>query len=100
MTARRCSEPVQVGQHAPIDLFFEKEARRWNHRYLSRTYQQRRNFVLSTVFEELSTGRMNQAAEYRALDFGCGAGVFVEALSRMGIRVTGVDRSQAMLEAA
>ena len=43
---------------------------------------------------------MNQAAEYRALDFGCGAGVFVEALSRMGIRVTGVDHSQAMLEAA
>lgn len=100
MTARPSSEPVQVGQDAPIDLFFEKEAPRWIHRYLSRTYQQRRNLVLSTVFGELSTRRMNRAVEYRALDFGCGAGVFVEALSTMGIRVTGVDRSPAMIEAA
>lgn len=100
MTARLSFEPVQVGQDAPIDLFFEKEAPRWIHRYLSRTYQERRNLVLSAVLAELSTARMNRAAEYRALDFGCGAGVFVEALSRMGIRVTGVDRSPAMIEVA
>lgn len=99
MTARPSSLPVQVGQNAPIDLFFEKEARGWTNRYLSRTYQQRRNLVLSVVFEELSKTRKKRA-EYRALDFGCGAGVFVGALSTMGISVTGVDRSRAMIEAA
>jgi 2-polyprenyl-3-methyl-5-hydroxy-6-metoxy-1,4-benzoquinol methylase len=100
MTAHSSPEPVQVGQHAPIDLFFAKEAPRWTNRYLTRTYQQRRNLVLSTVLDELSSGRTDRAAEYRALDFGCGAGVFVEALSIQGIRVTGVDRSRAMIEAA
>ncbi|HEU5231785.1 MAG TPA: methyltransferase domain-containing protein [Terriglobales bacterium] len=100
MTARPSSEPVQVGQHPPTDLFFEKQAPRWPNRYLSRTYLQRRNLVLSTVVEELSTRRVDRSAEYRALDFGCGAGVFVGALSALGIRVTGVDRSRAMIEAA
>ena len=100
MTTRPSPEPLHVGQDAPMDLFFEEEAPRWANRYLSHTYQQRRNLVLSTVLEELSTVKMNRATEYRALDFGCGAGVFVEALSTMGIRVTGVDRSRAMIEAA
>lgn len=83
----------------PLDLFFEKEAPQWSSRYLSRTYQQRRNLVLSIVGEELSKSK-NSPEECTALDFGCGAGILVEDLSKMGIKATGVDRSRAMIEAA
>jgi len=38
--------------------------------------------------------------DFAALDFGCGGGVLVEDLSHLGIRVTGVDRSRAMIDAA
>jgi 2-polyprenyl-3-methyl-5-hydroxy-6-metoxy-1,4-benzoquinol methylase len=82
-----------------LNQFFEKEASQSNDRFLSRTHRQRRDLVLSIVANELSRLKRTPA-QCTALDFGCGAGVFVEALSRMGIRVTGVDRSQAMIEAA
>ena len=82
-----------------LDQFFEKEAFQSNDRFLSRTHRQRQNLVLSIVANELSRLKRTPA-QCTALDFGCGAGVFVENLSKMGIRVTGVDRSQAMIEAA
>ena len=80
------------------DLFFAREATQKS-RYLTRTYQQRRNLVLSLVGDELSY-RQKIPTQCTALDFGCGAGVMVKELSRMGINVTAVDRSRAMIEAA
>ncbi len=81
------------------DIFFEKEAAFWWDRYASRTYQQRRKLVLDVIRRELGN-ESNRVPSFRALDFGCGAGVMVEDLSNMGISVVGVDRSQPMIDAA
>ncbi len=81
------------------DLFFEKQAAFWSDRYASRSYQQRRELVLNIIRRELGN-ESNSLSSFRALDFGCGAGVLVEDLSNMGISVVGVDRSQPMIEAA
>lgn len=100
MRVRHSPVVAQIDRSSlPVDLFFEREAPQWSSRYLSRTYQERRNLVLSIIAEDLSK-RKNTGAECTALDFGCGAGVLVEDLSRMGIKATGVDRSPSMIEAA
>ena len=84
---------------SPTDRFFEQEASQGIARYRSRTYQQRRNLVLTIVADELSKLKRSPA-QCTALDFGCGTGVLAEDLCKMGISVTGVDRSRAMIEAA
>jgi SAM-dependent methyltransferase len=44
--------------------------------------------------------RFNQPLGKKALDFGCGGGLFCEELLAMGFEVTGYDSSEALVKAA
>ena len=77
--------------------FFDSQAREWDARYQSRTYRERRELLLKIITRELL--RIDgPRREIDVLDFGCGGGVLLKDLVQLGIRVTGVDSSSAMIE--
>jgi len=79
--------------------FFSKQADAWADRYQSPTYQQRRPIVGKNIRKEVL--RLNRPAmTIKLLDFGCGSGVIAKDAAALGLQVTGVDNSQAMIDAA
>lgn len=79
--------------------FFDLQATTWADRYESATYKQRRQLVGELVRREV--GRLKRPAKtIKLLDFGCGSGVLLEDAARFGLQVSGVDTSQAMVDAA
>lgn len=79
--------------------FFSKQADSWADRYRSPTYQQRRQFVGETIRKEVL--KLNRPAiAINVLDFGCGSGVIARDAAALGLHVTAVDNSQAMIDAA
>ena len=79
--------------------FFERQALAWVDRYYTPSYQQRRQLVTDILGKEvLKLDR--QASKIKLLDFGCGSGVFLGVAASLGLQVTGVDNSKAMIEAA
>ena len=82
-----------------VNTFFTAQAEKWDARYESRTYRQRRELVRQVITKELHRlGRKPEAIE--VLDFGCGGGVLLKDLLELGVGVTGVDTSRAMIEKA
>jgi len=79
--------------------FFSKQAAASLDRYQSPTYQQRRQIVGETIRKEVL--KLNRPAKtIKLLDFGCGSGVIAKDAATLGLQVTGVDNSQAMIDAA
>ena len=82
-----------------VDTFFTAQADKWDARYESRTYRQRRELVRRVITKELHRlGGKPEAIE--VLDFGCGGGVLLKDLLELGVGVTGVDTSRAMIQKA
>jgi SAM-dependent methyltransferase len=72
--------------------FFDAEAGQWNERY-SLDPRFRRRFEKITGLLD----RMIPAATGRALDVGCGTGIFSQYLARKGWNVTAIDGSPEMI---
>ena len=73
--------------------YHETLAAGWSGRYASGGFKRRAAFFRSEVLPRLApTGDW--------LDVGCGSGVFSRMLAQAGARVTGIDGSPAMIEAA
>ena len=82
-----------------LAAFFDREAQTWDERYEARTYTERRELVARVVRREL--GKCNRPLqEINILDFGCGSGVLVREMRKLGATITGVDSSKPMIDAA
>ena len=75
--------------------FFDTEAAEWSERY-ARDPRFRRRFEKITGFLD----RMLPGHAGRALDVGCGTGIFSQFLMRKGWMVTAIDASPDMIQAA
>jgi 2-polyprenyl-6-hydroxyphenyl methylase/3-demethylubiquinone-9 3-methyltransferase len=73
--------------------FHDRLASTWDDRYLTRGFRRRAAFFESEVLPYIPT-----AGAW--LDAGCGTGYFSRMLSDRGMKVTGVDASRSMIEAA
>ena len=75
-----------------MNRFFDVEAKGWSSKYdTSPVFQERILNVLRWIDERpIRAGK--------ALDFGCGSGVFLAELMKRGYEDTGVDASQKMLD--
>lgn len=81
------------------DLFFSQQSATWADRYRSPSYAQRRQLIAEIVRKEVL--RLNRPAPtIKLLDFGSGSGVILRDSAELGLQVTGVDNSQAMIDAA
>src|SRR5438067_1342170 len=90
---------VSSQSEALAQSFFEGEAARWADRYQSPTYRQRRQLVRGIVKHEALRAN-HHARTLTLLDFGCGAGILLKDAADLGLSVTGVDTSKAMIDAA
>jgi ubiquinone/menaquinone biosynthesis C-methylase UbiE len=73
--------------------FHDRLASSWDDKYLARGFRRRAAF-----FEREVSPYITKAGAW--LDAGCGTGYFSRMLSDKGIKVTGVDASSSMIEAA
>jgi len=73
--------------------YHETLAAGWSGRYASGGFRRRAEFFRAEVLPRLAP-----AGDW--LDVGCGSGVFSRMLAEAGARVTGLDGSPAMIEAA
>ena len=77
-----------------MSLFGEGYARHYDGFYLEKDYSAECNMLEEAIF------RFSSNRPKALLDVGCGTGGHALELAERGYRVTGVDRSQAMLDAA
>ncbi len=77
--------------------YFDTRAASWSGQYNADPRFVRRQ---SRIMALLNKHVFSKRSIGNALDFGCGSGVFSRALVRDGWRVTGVDVSQGMIDAA
>lgn len=75
--------------------YFNQTAPAWSDKYLGRGHFKTR---LETVLAWIQQQALPKNS--RILDFGCGSGVFINALVGQGFTVTGVDASAGMIEAS
>ena len=75
--------------------FFDAEAAEWSERYTLDPRFRRRFENITQLLD-----RMIPSAAGRALDVGCGAGIFSQYLARKGWNVTAIDASPEMIESA
>jgi 2-polyprenyl-3-methyl-5-hydroxy-6-metoxy-1,4-benzoquinol methylase len=85
-----------VTQRQTESRFFDDEAEHWSDLYVRDPQFKRRLQVLSPLIKE----QVARSGGGRALDAGCGSGVFTALLARSGYKVLAVDESEAMLDAA
>ncbi|HET6401743.1 MAG TPA: methyltransferase domain-containing protein [Candidatus Kapabacteria bacterium] len=80
--------------------FFDAEAAQWNERYTADPRFARRFERITSLLDQThpTLGRMTDHP--RALDAGCGTGVFSRYLASRGWQVTAIDASPEMIEAA
>lgn len=78
------------------ERFFDVESDRWNDLYSRDPQFVRRFHLLTSLMEE----QLGAARRGRALDVGCGSGVFTAFLAEMGFSVLAIDESSGMLDAA
>jgi len=76
--------------------FFDDESERWSDLYAGDPQFRRRLRVLTSLIEQHAVA----GSGGRALDAGCGSGVFTALLAREGYSVLAIDESEGMLEAA
>ena len=89
------TEDRYVTSAFPADAiaYHDQLARGWTQRYASGGFRRRADFVAASVLPRL-------APSGDWLDVGCGSGVFARMLAAAGARVTAIDGSAAMIEAA
>ncbi len=75
--------------------FFDSEAAQWSERYALDARFQRRFDKVTRLLEKIGT-----VSPGRALDVGCGTGVFSQYLAKKGWSVTAIDASPEMIEEA
>jgi ubiquinone biosynthesis O-methyltransferase len=88
-----------IDSNLATKAFFSAQSRIWFARYESRTYRQRRNLIKEIVQKHVA-GLNVEGGAIEVLDFGCGTGVLSKDLAELGASVTGVDNSEAMIDAA
>ena len=90
---------IELSIGRPDESFFDRQATKWAERYDSPTYKQRRQIVGDIVRAEVRRLKRPEKT-IKLLDFGCGSGVLLEDAAKLGLHVTGVDHSKAMIDAA
>lgn len=104
--AQKYTKP-QIARAGGFDT--EKSIRAYweeNAEYFDRFYAEKggvRGFFVRAFLKERMAkilSAMDVSAGKKVLDIGCGSGIFIEALSKMGAEVTGVDCSKKMLSLA
>jgi 2-polyprenyl-6-hydroxyphenyl methylase/3-demethylubiquinone-9 3-methyltransferase len=88
-----------INSNLETKAFFSAQSRIWSTRYESRTYRQRRELIKEIVQKHLGSLKVEGRA-VEVLDFGCGSGVLSRDVAELGARVTAVDNSEAMIDAA
>ena len=80
--------------------FFDTEAAQWNERYANDSRFARRFARITSLLDRIdrTPGRMTDHP--RALDAGCGTGVFSRHLAASGWQVTAIDASPEMIAVA
>jgi len=79
--------------------FFDRQAAAWADRYQSPTYRQRQQLI-SKIIQQQVLRLSRPVGTIKVLDFGCGSGVLLKDAANLGLQVTGVDHSKAMIDAA
>jgi len=87
------------GVENPVEAFFSRESQCWEKRYESRTYRERRALIRDIVGAE-ALRLQREPRSIKVLDFGCGTGLLLGELAALGLQVTGVDSSKAMIDSA
>jgi len=80
-------------EKVPAVIYHDSVAERWDEKYQSGGFRRRADFF-KREFMPLVT------SEGRWLDAGCGSGYFSRLLGERRVRVTGIDASASMIEAA
>src|SRR5205809_136936 len=88
-----------IDSNLATKAFFSAQSRICSTRYESRTYRQRRELIKEIVQKHLGSLKVEGRA-VEVLDFGCGSGVLSRDVAELGARVTAVDNSEAMIDAA
>ena len=74
-----------------VKNYFDKLASQWSSKYSEKyRFQRRLNLLLSLIGKP-------QSSSTEVLDFGCGSGVYLEVLARLGYNMYGVDNSTNMV---
>lgn len=82
----------RVLQEAKVRSLFNRKAEQWSDKY--------KGFFRHRISLFLSELRSRVAVGSRVLDFGCGSGIYLEAMAIEGYRTVGVDLSDVMIARA
>ena len=82
----------RVLQETKVRALFDRKAEQWSDKY-NGFFRHRVSLFLSELRNRVPVGS-------RILDFGCGSGVYLEAMAKEGYRTVGVDLSDVMIAQA
>jgi len=87
-----CTRVKESNNTKIVDRYFDELSEKWNEKYhTSRFFQQRVSVIISLMDRYCTKAR-------NTLDYGCGTGLFSEAMARRFESVVAVDRSPKMRE--